>query len=57
MPDRPAAPAHAALVPGGRTGHNVLGHDAWATIGVEPIGDWRSAPAQAFPALVAAMAG
>lgn len=48
MPDRPAAP---------RPGYSVLGHDAWAAIRVEPIGDWRSALAQAFPALVAAMAG
>jgi dTDP-4-dehydrorhamnose reductase len=32
----------------------VLGHDAWAAVGVEPIGDWRLALRQAFPALTAA---
>jgi hypothetical protein len=35
----------------------VLGHDAWAATGVEPIGDWRSGLAKAFPALVATMTG
>jgi dTDP-4-dehydrorhamnose reductase len=32
----------------------VLGHDAWAAAGIEPIGDWRLALRQAFPALTAA---
>jgi dTDP-4-dehydrorhamnose reductase len=43
--------------PAPRPGYSVLGHDAWAATGVEPIGDWRSGLAKAFPALVATMTG
>jgi dTDP-4-dehydrorhamnose reductase len=50
-----ASSAHPTPAP--RPGYSVLGHDAWAAIGVQPIGDWRPALAQAFPALVTAMAG
>jgi dTDP-4-dehydrorhamnose reductase len=38
--------------PAPRPGYSVLGHDAWAKIGVEPIGDWRMALRRAFPALL-----
>jgi dTDP-4-dehydrorhamnose reductase len=40
--------------PAPRPGYSVLGHDAWAGAGIEPIGDWRLALRRAFPALVAA---
>ena len=43
--------------PAPRPGYSVLGHDAWAATGVEPIGDWRSGLAKAFPALVATVTG
>jgi len=33
----------------------VLGHDAWETVGVPPIGDWRDALGRAFPAMLAAL--
>ena len=35
-----------------RPSYSVLGHDAWAKIGVEPIGDWRTALRRAFPTLL-----
>jgi dTDP-4-dehydrorhamnose reductase len=38
--------------PAPRPGYSVLGHDAWAAIGVDPIGDWRTELRRAFPALV-----
>jgi len=31
----------------------VLGHDAWASAGLQPIGDWRLSLRRAFPALAA----
>jgi dTDP-4-dehydrorhamnose reductase len=34
--------------------YGVLGHDAWAVTGIEPIGDWRLALRRALPALTAA---
>ncbi len=40
--------------PAPRPSYSVLGHDAWAAVGVEPIGDWRLALRQALPALTAA---
>jgi dTDP-4-dehydrorhamnose reductase len=40
--------------PAPRPGYSVLGHDCWASAGIEPIGDWRLALRQAFPALTAA---
>jgi dTDP-4-dehydrorhamnose reductase len=40
--------------PAPRPGYSVLGHEAWAGAGIEPIGDWRPALRRAFPALVAA---
>lgn len=33
--------------PAPRPAYSVLGHDAWAEHGIEPIGDWRSALAEA----------
>jgi dTDP-4-dehydrorhamnose reductase len=47
-------PGSARARPARRPSYSVLGHDAWAAIGVEPIGDWRTALRQAFPALTAA---
>jgi dTDP-4-dehydrorhamnose reductase len=32
----------------------VLGHEAWSRVGLSPIGDWRLALQQAFPALATA---
>jgi dTDP-4-dehydrorhamnose reductase len=40
--------------PAPRPAYSVLGHDAWAGTGIEPIGDWRLALRRAFPALLAA---
>jgi dTDP-4-dehydrorhamnose reductase len=40
--------------PAPRPGYSVLGHDAWACAGIEPIGDWRLSLQQALPGLVAA---
>jgi dTDP-4-dehydrorhamnose reductase len=37
--------------PAPRPSYSVLGHDAWASAGVEPIGNWRLALRQAFPVL------
>jgi dTDP-4-dehydrorhamnose reductase len=42
--------------PAPRPACSVLGHDAWATAGVEPLPDWRVALRQAFPDLLAAQA-
>ena len=39
--------------PAPRPAYSVLGHDAWAGAGLEPIGDWRIALRRAFPALLA----
>lgn len=36
--------------------YSVLGHDAWAAAGLEPIGDWRLSLRQAFPLLAAGRA-
>jgi dTDP-4-dehydrorhamnose reductase len=40
--------------PASRPGCSVLGHGAWARIGVAPIGDWAAALARALPAVAAA---
>jgi dTDP-4-dehydrorhamnose reductase len=37
--------------PAPRPAYSVLGHDAWAAAGLEPIGDWRVSLRRAFPAL------
>jgi dTDP-4-dehydrorhamnose reductase len=39
--------------PAARPGYSVLGHDAWASAGIEPIADWRLALRRAFPSLAA----
>ncbi len=49
-----AVPSSAYPRPAPRPGYSVLGHRAWAAAGIEPIGDWRLALRQAFPALAAA---
>jgi dTDP-4-dehydrorhamnose reductase len=40
--------------PAPRPACSVLGHDAWARTGIEPIGGWRSALRRAFPVLATA---
>ncbi|WP_037906800.1 dTDP-4-dehydrorhamnose reductase [Actinacidiphila yeochonensis] len=44
-------------LPAPRPAYSVLGHDRWQQAGIEPVRDWRSALAEAFPALVAAERG
>lgn len=39
--------------PAPRPAYSVLGHQAWAAAGIEPISDWRLALRRAFPALTA----
>jgi dTDP-4-dehydrorhamnose reductase len=54
-PDRVQAVSTEAFPrPAPRPTYSVLGHDAWAAAGLEPIGDWRLSLRQAFPALAAA---
>ena len=43
--------SEAYVRPAPRPGYSVLGHDSWASSGIEPIGDWRLALRQAFPVL------
>jgi len=43
--------------PAPRPAYSVLGHGAWARLGVPPIGDWRTALHRAFPELLAAQRG
>jgi dTDP-4-dehydrorhamnose reductase len=53
-PARVRATSSSAYVrPAPRPSYSVLGHDAWAAVGVEPIGDWRLALHRALPALTA----
>lgn len=40
--------------PARRPGYSVLGHQRWRQTGLAPIRDWRSALAEAFPALLSA---
>jgi dTDP-4-dehydrorhamnose reductase len=40
--------------PAPRPAYSVLGHGAWARLGVPPIADWRTALHRAFPELLAA---
>ncbi|WP_327367394.1 dTDP-4-dehydrorhamnose reductase [Streptomyces sp. NBC_01217] len=46
--------SEAFVRPAPRPAYSVLGHDRWATAGIEPIRDWRAALEEAFPALLAA---
>ena len=39
--------------PAPRPAYSVLGHGAWATPGIRPIGEWRTALHRAFPVLLA----
>ena len=43
--------------PAPRPSYSVLGHDAWARVGLEPIGHWRLALQRAFPELLVALVG
>jgi dTDP-4-dehydrorhamnose reductase len=47
-------PTSAVPRPAPRPPYSVLGHSAWATAGLNPIGDWRSALGRAFPSVLAA---
>ena len=52
-PDRVRATSTSAFPrPAPRPPYSVLGHDAWATVGLQPIGDWRLSLRSAFPALL-----
>jgi dTDP-4-dehydrorhamnose reductase len=54
-PARVRATSSSAYVrPAPRPSYSVLGHDAWAATGIEPIGDWRLALRRAFPVLTGA---
>jgi dTDP-4-dehydrorhamnose reductase len=51
-PDRVRATSTDAFPrPAPRPPYSVLGHDAWAAAGLQPIGDWRLSLRTAFPAL------
>ena len=53
-PDRVRAVSTSAFPrPAPRPAYSVLGHDAWASAGLEPIGDWRLSLRRALPALTA----
>jgi dTDP-4-dehydrorhamnose reductase len=51
-----ATTSSAYLRAAARPAYSVLGHEAWASAGIAPIGNWRQALRAAFPALVAAEA-
>lgn len=43
--------SEAFVRPAPRPAYSVLGHERWKNAGIEPIRDWRSALAEAFPAM------
>ena len=47
-------PSSTLTRPAPRPAYSVLGHGAWARLGVPPIGDWRTALHRAFPGVLAA---
>jgi dTDP-4-dehydrorhamnose reductase len=54
-PTSSAAYAQAATRPTApRPAYSVLGHDAWASAGITPIGHWRDRLLRAYPAMAAA---
>jgi dTDP-4-dehydrorhamnose reductase len=56
-PDRVRAATTSAFPrPAARPPYSVLGHEAWAKAGLDPIGDWRDALRRAFPELLNATA-
>ena len=50
-------PSSALSRPAPRPACSVLGHGAWARLGVPPIGEWRTSLRRAFPELLAAQRG
>jgi len=57
-PDRVRpVPSSTLSRPAPRPAYSVLGHGAWARLGVPPIGEWRTALHRAFPELLAAQRG
>jgi dTDP-4-dehydrorhamnose reductase len=52
-----AIPSSACPRPAPRPRYSVLGHEAGAAAGIEPIGDWRLALRRAFPVLAAVAGG
>ena len=47
-------PTSAMPRPAPRPSYSVLGHNAWAAVGLTPIGDWRTSLHRAFPTVLAA---
>lgn len=43
----------ASLRPARRPAYSVLGHSAWASAGLSPIGDWRDSLSRALPSMMA----
>jgi dTDP-4-dehydrorhamnose reductase len=52
LPPRPITTADYPT-PAKRPSYSVLGHEAWHTAGISPIGDWKDALHRAFPEILA----